>query len=150
MDRLFYEKSVSYKGYLIIPKVFQMLHGDVIYSYTLLSELGHKGTFHKLENPAGIYSVSISGIIDVAKQHLDDNTEAPNSLDIFKCRYIYRHNLIIIYQAAGKYYYDHYKPDSLSNVAAPKIFTSEQDCINWIKQGLDSSHTDQEVEKISS
>ena len=145
MNRLVYEKSVSYKGYLIIPIIFQIIDGEVIYSYTLLSELGHKGKFHNLDNPRRIFSGSISGIINVAKEHLDENTDIINSYDNFKRRYIYRHNLIIVYEVAEKYYYDHYKPNSLNNVAAPKIFESEQDCINWIKQGLESSHTDQKV-----
>ena len=141
MSRLLYEKSVSYKGHLIIPFVFAIADANPIYSYTLLSELGHPGKFHKSENPAGNYSGSIEGIIDVAKSHLDVNSDVVSSSDNFKCRYTYRHNLIIIYEVAGKYFYDHYKPDSLNNVAAPKIFKSETECINWLKQGLDIART---------
>jgi len=144
MRRLLYENSVSYKGHLIIPFVFGMANGD-IYSYTLLSELGHKGKFHKVENPAGIYSSRIAAIIDVAKEHLDEHSDIVSMGDYFKSRYVYRDNLIIVYQLSEKYFYDHYKPESLNNVAAPKIFTSDRECINWIKQGLDSSQINQEV-----
>lgn len=145
MRRLLYENSISYKGHLIIPFVFGMANGEHIYSYTLLSELGHKGKFHKVENPASIYSSRIAGIIDVAKEHLDEHSDIVSMGDYFKSRYVYRDNLIIVYQLSEKYFYDHYKPESLNNVAAPKIFTSDRECINWIKQGLDSSQINQEV-----
>lgn len=149
MSRLLYESSVSYKGHLIIPFVFGIFDGQTIYSYKLLSEQGHKGKLHKLENPAGICSSSVEGIIDVAKEYLDSNSDILNSRDNFKRRYTYRDNLIIIYQVSGKYFYDHYSPDNLNNIAAPRIFTSEIECINWIKQGLDRSRHDR-VETILS
>ena len=148
MSRLFYEKSVSYKGHLIIPFVFGMADANLIYSYKLLSELGHKGKFHKIENPSGIYSSGIDSIIDIAKEYLEKNSDIITSVDYFKRRYTYRQNLIIIYERAGKYFYDHYKPEQLNNVAAPKIFKSEQDCISWIKQGLDRSDISGEAEKV--
>lgn len=148
MSRFLYEKSVSYKGYLIIPFVFSIVDEDHIYSYTLLSELGYKGKFHKSENPAGIYSGSIADIIAVAKSHLNKNSDIINSGDYFKFRYTYRNDLIIIYQVAGKYFYDHYKPESLNNVAAPRLFTSEQECIRWVKQGLDHSNKGEKAEKV--
>lgn len=147
MCYLLYEKSISYQGHLIIPFNFGRVDEQLIYSYKLLSELSYKGKLHKSDNPAGIYSSSIDSIIDIAKEHLDTNSDVVNNLDYFKCRYTYRHNLIIIYEESGKYFYDHYKPDSLDNVAAPKIFKSEQDCISWIKQGLDHSSLGEEVEK---
>ncbi|MBD2042452.1 hypothetical protein H6F56_17540 [Microcoleus sp. FACHB-672] len=139
MNRLLYENSVSYQGHLIIPFIFGVADGLGIYSYTLLSELGYKGQFHKFQNPAGIYSDSIESIIDVAKEHLETNSDVKSNIDIFKFRYTYQDNLIIVYQLADKYFYDHYKPDSLNNVAAPKIFATESECIHWIKQGLDRS-----------
>lgn len=137
MKRLIYENSVSHRGHLIVPFVFGMADGYSIYSYKLLSDLGHKGKFHKSENPAGIYSGGIASLIEIAKEHLDRHTDVLSQVDYFKYRYTYRHNLIIIYQQCGKYFYDHYPPDSLRNLAAPKLFLSEQACINWIKQGLD-------------
>lgn len=140
MSRLLYEKSVSSQGHLIIPFVLVLADTQAIYSYKLLSEVGHKGKFHKSDNPAVTYSNSIDRIVEVAKEHLSQNSDVVTSVDYFKCRYTYRHNLIIIYEGAGKYFYDHYKPEELNNVAAPKIFNSEQECINWIKQGLDSSN----------
>lgn len=140
MSRLLYEKSVSSQGHLIIPFVLVLADTQAIYSYKLLSEVGYKGQFHKSDNPAVTYSNSIDRIIEVAKEHLTQNSDVVTSVDYFKCRYTYRHNLIIIYEGAGKYFYDHYKPEELNNVAAPKIFNSEQECINWIKQGLDSSN----------
>lgn len=137
MSRLLYEKSVSYKGHLIIPYVFGTADNQPIYSYKLLSELGYKGKFHQTENPANIYSSVIEQIVDLAKAHLDTYSNIANTVDNFKHRYTYRNNLIIVSQVGGKYFYEHYPPDKLNNIAAPKIFTSEQECINWIKQGLD-------------
>ena len=141
MNRFLYEKSVSYQGHLIIPFVFGVADGQAIYSYSLLSELGYKGQFHKFENPAGIYSNSIESILEVAKEHLENNSGVTSRIDAFKSRYTYQDNLIIIYQLADKYFYDHYKPDSLANVAAPKIFATESECLHWIKQGLDRAKT---------
>ncbi|MBD2016456.1 hypothetical protein H6F96_21085 [Microcoleus sp. FACHB-53] len=148
MSRLLYEKSVSYKGYLIIPFVLGIADSQSIYSYKLLSELGHKSKLHKSENPVGIYSSSWEGSITVAKEHLDKNSEVVSSDDYFKRRYTYQNNLIIVYETGGKYFYDHYKPEHLNNVAAPKIFKSEQECISWIKQGLDRSAIGEEAEKL--
>lgn len=148
MSRFLYEKSASYKGYLIIPFVFGTVDENCIYSYALLSELGNKGKFHKSENPPGIYSGSVADIINVAKSHLDENLDVISKEDYFKCRYTYRNDLIIIYQIAGKYFYDHYKPEILNNVAAPKLFTSEQECITWVKEGLDRSYTGEKIGKV--
>lgn len=136
MSRLLYESSVSYKGHLIIPFVFGIVDGQTVYSYKLLSAQGHKGKLHKSENPAGICSSSVEVIIDVAQEYLDNNSDVLNIGDNFKIRYTYCENLIIIYQVSGKYFYDHYSQDNLNNIAAPRIFTSETECINWIKQGL--------------
>ncbi len=145
MSRLFYESSVSYRGYLIIPFVFNQVDGHEIYSYKLLSQIGHQSQFHKSENPAGIYGGSIDNIIDIAKEHLDQNIEFISTEDTFKCRYTFRNNLIVVCQEAGKYFYDHYPPDTLNNIAAPKIFKSEYDCISWIKQGIDGLHVRRRV-----
>lgn len=140
MNRLLYEKSVSYRGHLIIPFVFGKVDGQFIYSYQLLSELGYRGKFHKAENPAKIYSHRIQGIVEIAREYLDVHSDAIGAVDYFQHRYTYRGNLIIVHQEAGKYFYDHYKPESLTNLAAPKIFQSEVECLNWIKIGLDRSH----------
>lgn len=148
MSSLLYEKSVSHKGHLIIPFIFGGANRQSIYSYKLLSELGYKGKFHNLENPAGIYSNSIDSITEIAKEHLDQNSDVVSNIDYFKRRYTYRQNLIIIYEGAGKYFYDHYKPETLNNVAAPKLFKSEQDCISWIKQGLERSQIGEEAENV--
>jgi len=148
MSWLLYEQSVSYQGHLIIPFVFGRADTELIYSYKLLSGFGYKGKFHKSNNPAGMYSDSLNGIIEVAREHLKENSDVISSLDYFKCRYTYKENLIIIYEELGKYFYDHYKPDNLNNLAAPKLFQSEQDCLSWIKQGLDRSNIGEESEKI--
>ncbi|PLZ95970.1 hypothetical protein CEN50_20380 [Fischerella thermalis CCMEE 5268] len=140
MGRLLYEESLSYKGYLIIPFVFGKADNYEIYSYKLLSEIGYRSKFHKVENPAQIYGSSVSNILDIAKEHIDQNSELVSEGDYFKNRYVYRNSLIIIYREEGKYFYDHYPPDSLNNIAAPQIFTSEYECLSWIKQGLDSLH----------
>lgn len=143
IHRFVYENSVSYQGYLIIPFVLEKIEVAHIYSYTLLSELGYKGNFHKLENPAKLYSSSIPNIINVAKKHLEKYSDVNSEVDYFKCRYTYYYNLIIIHQERSKYFYDHYPPNKLNNIAAPKLFKSEPDCINWIKQGLDRNHVEQ-------
>ncbi len=148
MSLLIYEQSVSYQGHLIIPFVFGRADAELIYSYKLLSGLGHRGKFHKSNNPPGMYSDRINGIIEVAREHLKENSDIISSLDYFNCRYTYKQNLIIIYEELGKYFYDHYKPDNLNNVAAPKLFQSEQNCLSWIKQGLDRSNIGEESEKV--
>ncbi|BAY46889.1 hypothetical protein SAMD00079811_45040 [Scytonema sp. HK-05] len=140
MSRLLYEHSVSYKGYLIIPFVFGKADNYEIYSYKLLSQIGHKSKFHKVENPGGIYGSTIDNIIDIAKEHIDQHLEFISHGDHFKSRYTYRDNLIIIFLEADKYFYDHYPPDSLNNIAAPKLFHSEYECLRWIKQGMDGLH----------
>lgn len=145
MSRLFYESSVSYRGYLIIPFVFNQVDGHEIYSYKVLSHLGHQSRFHKTENPAGIYGGSIDNIIEIAEEHLDQNLEFSTNEDMFRCRYTFRNNLIIVSEEAGKYFYDHYPPETLNNIAAPKIFKSEYDCISWIKQGIDGLHVRKRV-----
>jgi hypothetical protein len=143
MTRLLYESSVSHQGYLIIPFVFGKADNYEIYSYKLLSEIGHKSQFHKAENPAGIYGSSISNIVDIAKEHVEKNPEEFTGGDNFKSRYIYRSNLILVFQEGGKYFYDHYPPELLNNIAAPKLFKSEYDCLSWISQGLEGRHTRQ-------
>jgi hypothetical protein len=140
MSRLLYENSLSYKGYLIIPFVFGKADNYEIYSYKLLANVGNKSQFHKTENPAKIYGSSIGNIIDIAKEHIDKKSDFINSGDGFKSRYIYRDNLIIVCQQEGKYFYDHYPPELLNNIAAPKLFQSEYECLNWIKQGLDGQY----------
>jgi hypothetical protein len=150
MSRLLYEKSVSYQGHLIIPFVFTKADDQPIYSYKLLSELGHKGNFHQADNPAGMYSDNCENIVKIAKEHLDVNSDVSSeSSDVtfFKRRYTYRYNLIILHGKAGKYFYDHYRPDSLNNIAAPKIFESEIECISWIKQGLDRAPSREQPKK---
>ncbi|NWF62612.1 MAG: hypothetical protein HXY43_26105 [Fischerella sp.] len=145
MGHLLYKNSLSYKGYLIIPFVFGKADTYEIYSYKLLSEIGRKSRFHKAENPAQMYGSSISNVLDIAKEHIDKNLEFVSQGDSFKYRYVYRNNLIIVYRESGKYFYDHYPPDSLNNIAAPRVFTSEYECLNWIKQGLDGLNVKQKA-----
>ncbi|RCJ39353.1 hypothetical protein A6769_06170 [Nostoc punctiforme NIES-2108] len=145
MSRLLYEKSVSYQGYLIIPFIFGKADNYEIYSYKMLSEIGHTSKFHKAENPAEIYGSDANNIIDIAKEHIDQNFEFVHRGDSFKSRYVYRNNLIIIFQEGDKYFYDHYPPELLNNIAAPKLFKSEYECLNWIKQGFGGRHLRQRV-----
>ncbi|MTJ28842.1 hypothetical protein [Aphanizomenon sp. UHCC 0183] len=137
MNRLLYESSVAYKGYLIIPFVFGKVDDYEIYSYKLLAEVGHKSRFHGSENPAAMYSNTVTNIVDIAKEHIDLNMDFVSQGDFFQSRYVYRHNLIIVYQRNSRCYYDHYAPDSLTNIAAPKLFSSPYECLNWVQQGLD-------------
>ncbi|QLE57686.1 hypothetical protein [Nostoc sp. TCL26-01] len=145
MSRLLYENSVSYQGYLIIPFVFGKVDQYEIYSYKLLSEVGRKSQLHKAENPAKIYGNSISNIVEIAKEHIDQNADFCSQKDSFLSRYIYRNNLIIIFYENDRYFYDHYPPDLLNNIAAPKLFKSEYECLSWIKQGLDGRYTRQQA-----
>jgi hypothetical protein len=145
MSRLLYENTVSYKGYLIIPFVFGTADTYEIYSYKLLSEIGNKSKFHKADNPAGIYGNSINNIIDIAKEHIDKHLEFVSQKDCFKSRYIFRNNLIIIFEEEGKYFYDHYPPELLNNIAAPKLFNSEFECLSWIQAGLNGQYVRQQA-----
>jgi hypothetical protein len=135
--RLLYEQSVVHNGYLIIPYIYSEIAGIPIYAYRLLSELGHRSPWHRANNPAGLYSSQIEGILQIAKEHLDAQVPVSQALDFFKQRYTYQYNLIIISEIKGKFFYDHYPPTRLNNIAAPKIFPREVDCINWVKAGLD-------------
>ncbi|MEM8677068.1 MAG: hypothetical protein AAGF83_24920 [Cyanobacteria bacterium P01_G01_bin.67] len=136
IKRFLYEKSVAYQECLIIPFVYSAIDGRKIYSYALLSEQGYNSILHQAENPAKLYADETEGIVAIAKQHLDTQIILEGT-GYFRQRYTYRHNLIIIHQTAGKYFYDHYAPGNLVNIAAPKIFTSAQDCIEWVKTGLE-------------
>jgi hypothetical protein len=155
--RLLYEKSISHRGHLIIPFRFttaSRFREEPLYSYVLLSELGLEDPLHRAENPGGLCTDSPEGIGTIAQEYLDThssidagNPETNSKTDYFKNRYTYRDNLIVILEMGSKYFYDHYPPDKLHNIAAPKIFTSAQDCIDWIKEGMDRLHVDQEAER---
>lgn len=141
MGRLLYEKSVAYQGHLIIPFVYGMADGKPICSYRLLSEQGHQGQLHQSENPAGIYSDQVDVILKIAQEHLEQCLPVKRSqADYFQQRYTYCDNLIIVHPEANRVFYDHYPPDKLNNIAAPKLFASETDCIDWVKQGIDQLH----------
>lgn len=70
-NRFIYEKSVSCQGYLIIPFVLNIIETKFIYSYILLSYLGHKSQFYKIENPSELYASSIFNIVEIADKQLD-------------------------------------------------------------------------------
>ncbi len=135
--KFLYERSLVYRGYLIIPFPYSTLAGVVVYSYCLLSLVTNQAPFHRAENPAALYEETIESILEIAKTHLDQELKEVQPPDYCQQHYVYRHNLIIISAIGNKVFYDHYPPDRLNNIAAPKIFTSEQDCIAWVKQGLD-------------
>ncbi|AFY70152.1 hypothetical protein Pse7367_1876 [Thalassoporum mexicanum PCC 7367] len=136
--RYLYEKSISYQGHLVIPFVRSRVNRQPIYSYALLSEIGHKGLFHQSENPTQLYSCHLNRVFEIAKKHLENYfgvVKSPH--DYFQHRYTYCKNLIIVHQELGKFFYDHYLPDVLNNIAAPKIFESEAECLLWVQQGID-------------
>lgn len=135
LNRFLYEKSVTHQECLIIPFVYSNIDAQKIYSYALLSEQGHTSSLHQAENPAKLYANELQEIIAIAKQHLDRQVILEGS-QYFRQRYTYDRHLIIIHQEADKCFYDHYAPRSLVNIAAPKIFASSSDCIEWIKSGL--------------
>ena len=110
----------------------------------MLSELGRKGKFHKAGNPAGVCNRQLERIVAIAKAFLDQHSDISCSSDYFQQRYTYRHNLIVAVHEAGRWFYDHYPPEELTNLAAPKLFKTEVECLTWIKQGLDRNlHVDQ-------
>lgn len=135
IDRFLYEKSAIYQECLIIPFVYSYINDQNIYSYALLSEQGYTSILHQAENPARLYSDTIKEIVAIAKQHIDTQVTLEGS-NYFRQRYTYHHNLIIIHQQGNKCFYDHYAPKKLVNIAAPKIFVSASDCIEWVKSGL--------------
>ena len=135
IERFLYEKSVAYQECLIIPFVFSCVDGQNIYSYSLLSEQGYTSILHQAENPAKLYSNKLQDIVTIAQQHLDSQIILEGSR-YFRQRYTYHHNLIVIHQEANKCFYDHYAPNKLINIAAPKIFSCPLDCIAWVKSGL--------------
>ena len=147
MSRLLYEISLSYQGHLIIPFVFTRADGENIYSYALLSDQGYKGKFHKAKNPAKLYSSKVTMIVDTARKHLHENAEVTANSDYFSNRYTYQNNLIVIHQQSGKCFYDHYPPQEIRNIAAPKIFSSTSECLGWVKQGLDRKN--KKITKVS-
>jgi hypothetical protein len=138
IGRFLYEKSVIYENFLIIPFVFSRIEGQNIYSYSLLSEEGYKHELHQQENPAKLYSSKLVNIINIAQNHLQQIQEKEVGYsDYFSQRYTYNKNLIIIHKESSKCFYEHYPPYQLRNIAAPKLFNSSLDCLNWIKNGLD-------------
>jgi hypothetical protein len=136
MHRFLYERSIVHKGYLVIPYVAGRLEDKAIYSYALLAAAGHTNPWHQTTNPAGLYAEDGLKILEVAQAHLDEAAVAGGSDDHFQRRYTFLKNLVILYETANKVYYDHYAPTSLVNIAAPKLFAAEQDCIEWIRRGL--------------
>ncbi len=140
MVRLLYELSITHRGYLIIPFVSGSIAGEEIYSYALLSELGHRGQFHKAANPSEEFSGRVEDLLKIARVYLARHSELDGDTDYFKHRYTYRNNLIIVLRQGRKVFYDHYPPSELTNIAAPKIFESESECLAWIQQGIDFQH----------
>lgn len=132
MNRFLYEKSVAHHECLIIPFVSGCIDGDDIYSYSLLSEQGYTSQLHQAQNPAQSYSSQLSKVIEIAKEHLDGQFILEGS-EYFSQRYTYRNNLIVLHEEGGKCFYDCYPPRKLLNIAAPKIFKSQDECIEWIK-----------------
>ncbi|MEA5533018.1 hypothetical protein [Crocosphaera sp. XPORK-15E] len=139
MNRFLYEKSITYKGYLIIPFLFTRVGGEFIYSYALLAAEGYEDEFHKAKNPSGLCANNLSGIVEIAQQHLNKYSQNLKEDNYFEQRYTYQNHLIIIHQEGNKCFYDHYPSNELRNIAAPTLFFNPDDCINWIKQRLNRS-----------
>jgi hypothetical protein len=135
--RYLYENLAFHAGYLVIPFKCGAISGADLYSYQLLCAFERQGRFHKEVNPTEDYAASVERAIAIAKTFLEHHSDLPSIPDYSQQRYIYQDNLILISQIAGKYFYDHYSPDSLTNLAAPRLFESEADCIAWVKQGID-------------
>lgn len=140
MPRFIYEKSVSYRGYLIIPFVLARFEQQSVYSYGLLSQLGDRGDHHRAMNPASLCSDRLEEVVHIAKGHLQRVSGYEGKFDYFKYRYTYHQHLFVIHGDGGRWYYDHYLPDRLNNVAAAKMFASHSHCTTWVKQEFDRHH----------
>lgn len=126
-----------HRGYLIIPFLYGTVTGVMLYSYRLLSLVSSQATFHRAENPCDRIAEDPLSMIEMAKAHLDEHLAEEQTPDYCQQHYVYRHNLIIISAIGDRVFYDHYPPSGLNNIAAPKIFASEQECAEWVKQGLE-------------
>ncbi|MGF1603138.1 MAG: hypothetical protein ACFCU8_14160 [Thermosynechococcaceae cyanobacterium] len=140
--RLLYEQSGVHRGYLIIPFLYGTVTGVTLYSYRLLSLVSSQALLHRAENPCDRIAEDPLSMVAIAKAHLDEQLAEEKTPDYCQQHYVYRHNLIIISAIGDKVFYDHYPPSGLNNIAAPKLFASEQECIEWVKQGLDRPSSD--------
>jgi hypothetical protein len=140
-QRHLYEKLVFHQGYLVIPFQCGRISGCDLFSYKLLAAFDRRGQFHKAENPGELFGESVEGIVAIAREFLETHSDLNHVSDYPQQRYVYQGNLIIISQIAEKYFYDHYPPDSLNNLSAPRLFLCEDDCIAWVKQGIDRLHS---------
>jgi hypothetical protein len=135
--RYLYEKLALHWGYLVIPFQCGTISGADLYSYQLLCAFERQGEFHRAVNPTEDYAASVDRVMAIAQTFLENHSDLPSAINYVQQRYVYQGNLILISQIAGKYFYDHYAPDSLTNLAAPRLFESEETCIAWVKQGID-------------
>ncbi|WP_404787055.1 hypothetical protein [Altericista sp. CCNU0014] len=138
--RYLYEKLAFYYGYLAIPFQCGMISGSDLFSYQLLCAYERQGQFQRAVNPTEEYAGSVERIMAIARAFLETHSDLRDAPSYEQQRYVYQNNLILIAQIAGKYFYDHYPPDSLNNLAAPKLFEDERACIDWVKQGIDRLH----------
>jgi hypothetical protein len=138
--RYLYENLELHYGYLVIPFQCGTISGSNLYSYQLLCAFERQGCFHQAINPTEEYAGSVARIMAIAQTFLAQHSDLQEESSYTQQRYVYQGNLILISQIAGKYFYDHYPPDSLSNLAAPKLFEDEESCIDWVKQGIDRLH----------
>jgi hypothetical protein len=135
-----YEKLAFHYGYLVIPFKCGMISGADVYSYQLLCAFERQGQFNREVNPTEEYSASVERVMAIAQTFLAHHSDLSSVTNYVQQRYIYQGNLILISQIAGKYFYDHYAPYNLTNIAAPRLFEDEADCITWVKQGIDRFH----------
>lgn len=135
-----YEKLAFHCGYLVIPFQCSMISGADLYSYRLLGAFERQGRFHEAVNPTEEYAGSVERVMAIAQTFLEHHSDLPSATTYVQQRYVYQGNLILISEIAGKYFYDRYPPDRLQNLAAPKLFEDEDNCITWVKQGIDRLH----------
>jgi hypothetical protein len=139
--RYLYEKLALHYGYLVIPFQCGTISGADLYSYQLLCAFERQGRFNREVNPTEEYSASVERVVAIAQTFLATHSDLPAAINYVQERYVYQGNLILISQIAGQYFYDHYPPDTLTNLAAPRLFETEADCIAWVKQGIDQIHS---------
>lgn len=150
MGRLLYEHSASYSGHLVIPFVLATIWRETIYSYRLLSDQGNQGKFHKATNPSEVCDRTLTGILYQAREFLARQFNLHSEGNYFQRRYTYCNHLIITHETAGRWFYDHYALDELHNIAAPKLFSSEHECLMWVRQGLDCNQFQSDAFELTS
>lgn len=117
----------------MVPFCYGAMVGREIYSYWLLSALAYRSRWHRTENPAGLYSSTLTGIVEIAREHLDRHGDTPIADDHFAQRYVYCDNLIVLCRIGEKIF------TITICLAASTILPPRSCCLGGGVPGLDQS-----------